>query len=233
MGFPTRSNRTAFGPTREDYKPITDSVRQNSAADYNLLYWQTAGLSQVCPRVYIRCSVAGGAVTVEAQQLAWDANGAISPITFTYVAAGAYTWTFASTYNNELGVATNLVLDGGILLPTRAQASKWNGSHTGANNVPVLVDSTQSWTVNELVGKQLFNVTDGSSTIVTANTADTVTGVLAGGTDDDWDTGDVYIILELAYEGALQLNTDYGGFAAFRNISGVLADPGGFIMLLW
>jgi len=70
----------------------------------------------------------------------------------------------------------------------------WSGTHDGSGNAAVLTDSTQSWTTNELVGKRINNFTDGSSTIITANTATTVTGVLSGGTDDDWDVSDSYII---------------------------------------
>ena len=72
----------------------------------------------------------------------------------------------------------------------------WSGLHTGGNNeATVLTDSTQSWTVNDLVDKQVFNQTDGSSAFITANTDTTVTvAALAGGTDNDWDTNDVYEI---------------------------------------
>lgn len=66
------------------------------------------------------------------------------------------------------------------------------GSHTAAGNAAVLEDSTQSWPTNALIGYTLTNTTDGSSTTVTANTATTATGVLSGGTDDDWDTNDHY-----------------------------------------
>jgi len=69
-----------------------------------------------------------------------------------------------------------------------------HGTHTGTDNAAVLTDSTASFTIDDLVGQTLYNVTDGSSTTVTANTATTVTGVLSGGTDDDWDTDDVYIV---------------------------------------
>lgn len=71
---------------------------------------------------------------------------------------------------------------------------KLSGTHDGADNAAVLTDTKQDWVVNELVGKTLNNVTDGSTTTVTANTATTVTGVLAGGTDNDWDILDVYSI---------------------------------------
>ncbi len=72
----------------------------------------------------------------------------------------------------------------------------WSGRQTGGNNQALLTDSSQAWTTNELIGKQVFNQTDGSSAIITANTANTVTATLSGSTsgNNDWDTGDLYEI---------------------------------------
>lgn len=69
-----------------------------------------------------------------------------------------------------------------------------NGTHDGSDNVAVLTDTTQAFTINEFVGFLISNLTDGSTAIVTANDATTVTGVLSGGTDNDWDIGDDYTI---------------------------------------
>lgn len=76
----------------------------------------------------------------------------------------------------------------------------WNKStptatptHTGGNNEAVLTDSAQSYVVNEWVGYTIYNTTDGSQGLITANTATTVTAILYGGTDNDWDTGDAYL----------------------------------------
>jgi len=71
----------------------------------------------------------------------------------------------------------------------------FTGAHDGAANQAVMTDSGEAFTVNEHVGRTIINITDGSSTIVTANTATTVTGILSGGTDNDWDNGDTYEIL--------------------------------------
>lgn len=68
------------------------------------------------------------------------------------------------------------------------------GTHDGSSNVAVLSDSTAAWTTSALVGMTLSNDTDGSTTTITANTATTITGVLSGGTDDDWDASDAYTI---------------------------------------
>lgn len=70
------------------------------------------------------------------------------------------------------------------------------GTHDGGNNESVLTDSGESWTVNEFIGYLIVNTTDGSFGVIVSNTSDTITATLAGGTDDDWDTGDVYYISE-------------------------------------
>jgi hypothetical protein len=69
------------------------------------------------------------------------------------------------------------------------------GTHTGADNAATLTDSTQDWEVNHWTGENIDNVTDGSSnSSVTSNTATTITATLSGGTDNDWDTGDEYLV---------------------------------------
>jgi len=69
---------------------------------------------------------------------------------------------------------------------------------SGTDSVSVaaafLTDSTSSWVVSSLVGMFLHNTTDESHTIITANTATTITGVLAGGTLNTWASGDAYQI---------------------------------------
>lgn len=68
------------------------------------------------------------------------------------------------------------------------------GTHTGSSEQAVLTDSTKDWAVSSLVGRTITNDTDGSTTTITANTATTITGVLAGGTDNDWDASDAYTL---------------------------------------
>jgi hypothetical protein len=74
----------------------------------------------------------------------------------------------------------------------------WNyaesGTHTGGADASVLTDSDQNWFTNEWVGYYLLNTTDGSRGLVTSNTSTTITAVLAGGTDADWDSSDAYLI---------------------------------------
>jgi len=77
-----------------------------------------------------------------------------------------------------------------------------SGTHTGADDASVLTDSAQDWDTNELVGLRVYNTTDGSSGLVTANTSTTVTATLSGGAQNDWDTGDAYYLTFVAGSGS-------------------------------
>ncbi len=75
------------------------------------------------------------------------------------------------------------------------------GTHTGAANAAVLTDSSANFTDSRIrdlsasfTGDYIYNITDGSSGIITAHTANTITATLAGGVDNDWDLGDSYRI---------------------------------------
>lgn len=69
-----------------------------------------------------------------------------------------------------------------------------SGKHTGPDDQPTLTSSGKSWTAGEWVGYAVRNTSDGSSGIVEANTADAITATLSGGTDNDWDEGDEFVI---------------------------------------
>lgn len=74
----------------------------------------------------------------------------------------------------------------------------WNysegGTHTGAGDASTLTDSAKSWTPDEWIGYTIYNTTDGSSAIITDNDATTITATLEGGTENDWDASDAYLI---------------------------------------
>lgn len=73
-----------------------------------------------------------------------------------------------------------------------------SGSHTASTSTTVMTDSTAAFTVDALIGMTIYNTTDGSSGVITDNDATTVTvASLSGGTDNDWDTDDLY---EIPYE---------------------------------
>ncbi|MBM3926418.1 MAG: hypothetical protein FJ320_10645 [SAR202 cluster bacterium] len=67
------------------------------------------------------------------------------------------------------------------------------GAHTGADGAQTLTDALASFVVaGVVVDDKVTNLTDGSSCLVTALTATTLTCGLAGGVENDWDTGDNY-----------------------------------------
>ena len=77
------------------------------------------------------------------------------------------------------------------------------GTHGGADDASVLRDQGAGFRSNGVdpdVGQLVKNTTDGSEGAVTAADEDTVTCTLAGGTDNDWDSGDTYVILKTATE---------------------------------
>ncbi|MDQ1496619.1 MAG: hypothetical protein QOG69_3102, partial [Actinomycetota bacterium] len=86
------------------------------------------------------------------------------------------------------------------------------GQATGADSTTVLTASAAAFT-DSAIGVQLHNVTDGSSCAVLSRTATTLTCTdpLAGGTDNTWQSGDLYrleIGSPLALLGVLLDNLD-------------------------
>jgi hypothetical protein len=84
--------------------------------------------------------------------------------------------------------------DGAVLADDYWNAGWQAGTHTGGSGAATLTDSTQSWATDEWVDYWIKNTTDGSVALITGNTATTITGVLYGGTENDWDASDAYQI---------------------------------------
>lgn len=75
------------------------------------------------------------------------------------------------------------------------------GTHTAADHATIMTDANAHFVANRLVGLTINNTTDGSSGVVTANTVNTVTvASLAGGTLNQWTTGDAYSITGADYD---------------------------------
>ena len=119
-GFPNRPDRSEFGPTYEDERPVENPKRELGQSVVNLNMWQVAGVGLTSPKVVISATVSGSAVTVTNQMLAWDPSQALGNITITYDATGDYTFAFSSTYPDEDGssIATGLI--GGSVFPNVA-----------------------------------------------------------------------------------------------------------------
>lgn len=87
-----------------------------------------------------------------------------------------------------------------------------SGTHTGSDAASTLTDANQTnWTADQLIGLTIDNTTDGSRVEITDNTDTTVTGTLAGGTDNDWDNGDTYELWHDVDSGIITANGDYQG----------------------
>lgn len=72
-----------------------------------------------------------------------------------------------------------------------------DGTHTGANGASILTDSAADF-IDEgvVIGDIVYNTSNGSSAVISAVTATTISGSLAGGSsENDWDTGDSYYIV--------------------------------------
>jgi len=68
------------------------------------------------------------------------------------------------------------------------------GIHDGPNNASTLTDASASFT-DSLVGLTIDNNSDHSMGLISAvNSATNLSVTLAGGTDNDWDTGNTYTI---------------------------------------
>lgn len=91
-------------------------------------------------------------------------------------------------------VQIQLHQDGAVLTSDWWNSSYPSGAHDGAADAAVLTDSGETWTTDEFVGYTIYNTTDSSWGIITANTATTITATLEGGTDNDWDVSDAYKI---------------------------------------
>lgn len=79
-------------------------------------------------------------------------------------------------------------------------ASVLSRVHDGANGAATLTDSQADFLaggVEANAGMVIYNLTDLSHGVVTAVTETTITATLAGGTDNDWDAGDVYRIVTI------------------------------------
>ena len=75
---------------------------------------------------------------------------------------------------------------------TGTEMIQLGGTHVGANNTSYL--QLSSAISSKYVGFSVYNITDGSSATITSIVGNQLNMTLSGGTDNNWDTGDTYII---------------------------------------
>lgn len=91
------------------------------------------------------------------------------------------------------GVLIQIIQNGAVLADDFWNYSE-GGTHSGAANASILTDGSKTWTNDEWIGYTIYNTTDGSWGIITDNDGTTITATLVGGTDNDWDASDAYLI---------------------------------------
>jgi hypothetical protein len=117
-GFPTRTTRAAFGPTKQNLTTgLINPTYYAGATELNLDYWQTAGMSLAICRCWALVTWDGAtAVSVTAAGEAWDPTAASAP-TVARSLAGVYTVTYAATYVDETNTAVSTALLGALVCP--------------------------------------------------------------------------------------------------------------------
>lgn len=129
-GFPTRPDRSAFGPTIEEERPVTNPKKEIGANTFNLDYWQVAGMGKVVSRVKLAASYNGATMDVDYQGLAWDPKGVVPDLVVTRTGAGIYTVDFAATYDDEQEnpIAVALQFPTAKALPALASTGPWHAN---------------------------------------------------------------------------------------------------------
>lgn len=110
ISFPLRPLRSAFGPKLENAYPVENSNTQIGDGSFNAAFWALAGLGLVLPRVVVVAKWTGSSFTIFHQAEAWNPDGAQAHPVLARSATGRYSYTFASTYLDEDGVAQDTVL---------------------------------------------------------------------------------------------------------------------------
>ena len=110
-GFPTRTTRAAFGPTKRNASVgLVTPEYHAGATEINLDYWQTAGMSLAICRAWALVTWDGAtSVSLTAAGEAWDPTAAAEP-TVARSSAGVYTVTYAATYVDETDTAVSTSL---------------------------------------------------------------------------------------------------------------------------
>jgi len=119
-------------------------------------------------------------------------SAASGTVTLSPLETGANTGTFTETLVLSNQVAHHSKT-GTEIFGISGGLSPITGAHDGAANAAALVDADATYlTAGVHVGDTVTNTSDGnSSCTITGVTATTVTCTLAGGTQNDWDVGDI------------------------------------------
>jgi hypothetical protein len=108
-----------------------------------------------------------------------DEDSLVEAVSYTIVTVGDTNWV-------AIGASTGSI---GEVFTRNATAS---GSGTG-----IAVETALAWTIDEWTGYVVHNTTDGSSAAILSNTISVLTTEgMTGGTSNDWQVGEDYVIIE-------------------------------------
>jgi hypothetical protein len=111
-GFPNRPDLAALGPTLVDARPVLNPNQEATAAQFNLLRWQVAGIGLVSHRALLIFTANSGAQPILRRAEAWNpkglSTGAHANPTITRNSTGNYDVLYPASVPDELGEMTSL-----------------------------------------------------------------------------------------------------------------------------
>lgn len=118
MGFPHRPDLASLGPTLVDTAPVVNPTKEASAAQFNLLRWQTAGIGLLSYRAWLVFTANSGAQPILHRAEAWNPRGLstgphVNP-TITRIGIGNYDVLYPAQVPDDLGVLTTLAFVHGL-----------------------------------------------------------------------------------------------------------------------
>lgn len=104
-GFPNRPSRSDFGPTYKNARPTRDPEKNATAETFNLLSFQAAGASGMCPLAWLCGDIVLGDVQLGAHAESWNPEGnltgAYEPPSLIRMSTGVYEFEYASQVPND------------------------------------------------------------------------------------------------------------------------------------
>lgn len=176
------------------YFHVVDSCEfQNTATGVHILASSAAGIPPNGARI-INNDFRGAGTSTTAIKLAGNATYACSYIWVQNNEIENWTTVFDLTYVSGCHFLHNENENYTNFFNYALGEQVVNGTHDGGDGQASMTDSGATFTIDALIGRTVYNQTDGSSGPITDNTGINITATLAGGTDNDWDDDDIYTI---------------------------------------
>lgn len=147
LGFPKRFTRDALGPQLRNTYPVENPETDIGAESFNADFHQVSGMNLIVPRAALVARWNGSTFDIFHQEEAWNPRHAQPHPVLERTVTGHYTYTFASSYEDEEGVSVPTVLvaarafdlAGTAVFANRVEAHAW------IDNVNPLIVHVQLW----------------------------------------------------------------------------------------